>query len=245
MAINSSVSEGSVNSKDDVLEDDVDEVERGPSGPVHSGQKGRHPALPILIIATVLVLALVVAAVVITSGLSKSSPKVTPTTLKPSPGVFVDRQAGFSLSYPPAWTLESSTDPNVPLLLSIARQGLDALLLRVTPLAKSIDTSSVANIKAFTDAVISGTKVTVLQQQPITVHGLAGYYYFYTLPKDPASGVTLVHSHFFLFPPNYMVSMTFQSLDKDFATLAKTFDQVVSSFRATAATAPATTTTAP
>ena len=88
-------------------------------------------------------------------------------------------------------------------------------------------------MKAFTDSVISGTNVTVLQQQSINIQGIAGYYYFYTLPKDPTTGVTLVHSHYFIFPPTHMVSLTFQTTDHDFAQLAPTFDQVVASLHLT------------
>jgi hypothetical protein len=188
-----------------------------------------------MVVITVAVVAVV--AVLISSGSSKpqAKPKSTSTT-QAIPGSFTtfnDQAAGFSLSYPPTWTTVKSTDPAVPLQLTFGAEGLDVLLVRVVPLQTSVDTSSVDNMKAFTDSVISGSNVTVLKQEGFTVGNVAGYYYFYTLPKDPNTGVTLVHSHFFVFPPHQMVSLTFQTLDRDFANLANTFDQVVSSLRVT------------
>jgi hypothetical protein len=78
----------------------------------------------------------------------------------------------------------------------------------------------------------------VLKQQAVTVNGLPGYYYFYSLPTDVATGTTLVHSHFFVFPPHEIVSLTFQSIDHDFSGLAHGFDQVIGTFQALPATTP-------
>jgi hypothetical protein len=144
----------------------------------------------------------------------------------------VDQTAHFHLTYPPSWTVVKSADKDVPLQLNFGAGGLDTLLVRVVPLVTSVDTSNEANIKAFTDAVISGTNITLLKQEAIKVNQVPGYYYLYTLPKDPVTGVTLVHSHFFVFPPQEMVSLTFQTVNADFAGLAPTFDKVVSSLQA-------------
>jgi hypothetical protein len=110
--------------------------------------------------------------------------------------------------------------------------------VRVTPLTSAIDTTNVANIKAVTDAILSGTPINVFEQKSVTVNKIPGYYYLYTLPKDPASGVTLIHSHFFFFPqPQQMVSLVFQAVDlAGFNRLAPTFDQVIASIQATPTT---------
>ena len=237
MPVNGSVSEDSVDRTEEPAEDDLDDDVRTSSSPVEARGIRRRRRVPIAVMVVITVAVVAVAAVLISSGSSKpqAKPKSTTTTqpINASFTTFNDQAAGFSLSYPPSWTMVKSTDPAVPLLLNIGAEGLDTLLVRVVSLQTSVDTSSVDNMKAFTDSVISGSNVTVLKQEGFTVGNVAGYYYFYTLPKDPTTGVTLVHSHFFVFPPHQMVSLTFQTLDRDFANLADTFDQVVSSLRVT------------
>ena len=237
MPVNGSVSEDSVDRTDEQAGDDLDDAERTPSRPAVGRSIRRRRRLPIAVIVVVTVAVAAIAAVLISSGPSKpqAKPKSTTTTqpINASFTTFNDQAAGFSLSYPPSWTTIKSTDPDVPLQLIIGAEGLDTLLVRVVALQTSVDTSSVDNMKAFTDSIISGTNVTVLQQEGFTIGNVNGYYYFYSLPKDPTTGVTLVHSHFFVFPPHQMVSLTFQTVDHDFANLANTFDQVVSSLRVT------------
>jgi hypothetical protein len=229
MAVNGSVSEEGVDQSEVSAKDDVDEAElRAPRSPI-SLSTGRRRRLPIVLIGVTAVVAVAVVAVLVTSSSSGSK---SPTTAPPQPTftTFQDKTAGFKLTYPSTWQSGRPNDPNVPLLLNFGASGLDTLLVRVVPIeAAQVDTASAADIKAFTDAVISGTNVNVLKQQAITVNKLPGYYYFYTLPKDPATGVTLVHSHFFVFPPHEMVALTFQTVDADFQQFAASFDQVVSS----------------
>jgi len=235
MAVNGSVSKGSVNGAEDLPEDDVDDVddvEVHPKSRVVSPPKKRSRRLPIVALGVVVLAAVAVAAVLLSS--SPSKPKASPPkNPNPSPGFlpFVDQKANLRLSYPPSWTVVKSADADVPLQLNFGAAGLDTLLVRVVPLTTSVDTSNEANIKAFTDAVLSGTNITVLKQEAIKVNQVPGYYYLYTLPKDPATGITLVHSHFFVFPPHEMVSLTFQTVNADFAGLAPTFDKVVSSLQ--------------
>jgi hypothetical protein len=226
MAVNGSVSKDDVDSAEIPEDDDVDEGDRASPKRAGRGAKQTRSRLPIILIGGVVVAAIAVTAVLVTSGSSSNS---TPKA-KSGFTAFVDQKAGFGLTYPAAWTATPANDANVPLLLNVGADGLDTVLVRVLPLQTSVDTSNEASIKSVTDAIISGTKVSVLQQQAIKVNGLAGYYYFYSLPKDPTSGTTLVHSHFFVFPPHEMVSLTFQTLDHDFSALAHSFDQVVTSF---------------
>jgi hypothetical protein len=224
MAVNGSASKDDVAEAEIPEDDELDEVDRRPPHREISARKATSRRIPILLIGGALVAAIAVVAVLLSS---TSSKKKSPPPFM----TFVDRQAGFSLSYPSSWSVSRANDANVPLLLNIGASGLDTLLVRVFPLQITVNTANEADIKAVTDAVISGTKVNVLHQEPISVNGLPGYYYFYTLPADPATKTVVVHSHFFVFPPHQMVSLTFQTLEQDFSGLAHSFDQVMLSFR--------------
>jgi len=245
MAVNGSVSEDGVEEEEVSAEDDVDEApRRAQSREASPPKRGRRKG-PLIAIGAAVLAAVAILAVVLSSGGSKAKSKTPSTTATPPVAGFTafrDPVAGFTLAYPTAWHVEKSNDSNVPLLLTMGRNPLDTLLVRVIDIPADVDVSNVDNIRAFTDAVISGTKITVLKQQSLTVNGVPAYYYFYTLPPDPSTGTTLVHSHFFVFPPHEMVSLTFQTLNSDFSGFASTFDQVVSSLRAipTASTATST-----
>jgi hypothetical protein len=232
MAVNGSVSEGSVNGAEDSADEEGDDVEHHPKSRVVTPSNKTSRRLPMLAIGVVVLAAVVVGAILLSSGPSSSSKaKTTPTT---TPGfvAFVDQAAHFHLSYPASWTVVKSSDKEVPLQLNFGAGGLDTLLVRAVPMVATVNTANEADIKAFTDSILSGTNITLLKQEAIKVNQLPGYYYLYTLPKDPVTGVTLVHSHFFVFPPQEMVSLTFQTVSADFAGQATTFDKVVSSLQA-------------
>ncbi len=232
MVVNGSVSEDGVDATEDQGNDDSDATERQPATRYNSPAKATRGRLPIIVIGGVVVVIVAVVAVVLSTS---SSPKKGATTT-PGFATFVDQKAGFSMVYPSAWAVAPATDPDVPLLLNIGEDGLNTVLVRVTALQGTVNTSNETDIKSVTDAIISGTKVNVLQQQAIKVDGLLGYYYFYSLPVEPTSGTTLVHSHFFIFPQHEMVSIIFQTVDHDFSGLAHSFDQVIASFRPTTPT---------
>ncbi len=245
MVVNGSASSGGVDRAEVSAEDDVDDADRTSTARPASPPNGGRRRISLIAVGAVIVAAVAVTAALVSSGGGGGSKKATSTTTVPVKAgftAFSDAAAGFSLTYPSSWTPSKSSDPNVPLLATIGDDNLNTFLVRVVPIPSTVDTSNVANIKAVTDAVLSGTRITVLKQQSLTVNGLPAYYYFYTLPTDVGSGTTLVHSHFFLFPPHQMVSLLFQTLDKDFSGLAATFDKVVGSLRATPATGSATTT---
>jgi hypothetical protein len=235
MVVNGSVSSDGVDRAEVSAEDDVDDADRTAKTRPASPPKGGRRRIPLIAVGVVIVAAVAVIAVLVSSGGSGGSNKATSTTTVPVKAgftAFSDAAAGFSLTYPASWTPVTSNDPNVPLLATIGTDNLNTFLVRVVPIPSTVDTSNVDNIKAVTDAVLSGTRITVLKQQSLTVNGLPAYYYFYTLPTEVGSGTTLVHSHFFLFPPHQMVSLLFQTQDKDFPGLAATFDKVVGSLRA-------------
>jgi hypothetical protein len=234
MVVNGSAGKDDLEDVENSNDDDAAGSDRHPPKRSISATAPGRRRLPIAVAGVVVAAAIALIAVVVTTGSSgKKSPRASSSTTVPSASSFtpfLDRQANFSLTYPSAWTVAADSDAAVPLHLVIGQSGLDALLVRVVALQQSVDTSNEANIKAYTDAVISGTNVNVLQQKAVTINGLVGYYYFYSLPHDPTINATLVHSHFFLFPPHEMVSLTFQATSDDFTGLAHTFDQVIGSF---------------
>ena len=254
MAVNGSSGKEHVEGKEIPDDDDLDDVDRPPTKTSNSGSNGGRRRLPLVLIGLVIIAAVALIIVLLSNKSTKSAAPPTatqttdangcttpPATNSPAPPTggpftnFEDQQAKFSLSYPAAWKEVKSTDPNVPLLVHVRSDTLDTVLVRVLPTQATVDTTNEASIKSFTDAVISGTKVNVLKQQAITINGLLGYYYFYALPANPCyPNITLVHSHFFLFPPHEMLDVVFQATDTDFAPLASSFDQVINSVRAIA-----------
>jgi hypothetical protein len=236
MAVNGSVSEDGVQQEEDSAEEDDDNTARRPQSREASPPKGGRHRAPLIAIGVAVVAVVGITAVLVNSGGGNGKPKTPSTTVAPRAAGFTsfnDPLAGFSLNYPNSWTANKSNDNNVPLLLTIGGNPLDTLLVRVVGIPATVDVTNVDNIKAFTDAVVSGTGVKVLKQQSITVAGAPAYYYFYSLPADQTTGTVLVHSHFFVFPPHEMVSLTFQTIDSHFHDLAPVFDQVIASLRTT------------
>lgn len=222
MPVNGSVGDGGVDRTHDPVEDDVDDTDRSPPTRSNAVPKRRRRRRAMVATGIVAAGAVAVAAILLTSGSSKPKTNVTFTT-------FVDQKDGFTLSYPRSWTLNTSTDPTIVLKLSFGGGGLDVLQVRVVAIETLVDTSNVANIKSISDAELSGEPITLLQQGSTIVDRVPTYYYLYTLP--PSEGVTLVHSHFFIFPPHQLVQILFQTVNQDFSPQANTFDQVIKSFK--------------
>lgn len=135
----------------------------------------------------------------------------------------------FSLSYPRTWTGIQPSDTSVALLM-VGADGA-SMLVRLVPLAKRIDPKRLVDVKAVTDAIVEAPGVRVLQQRPVEVAGLSGYYYLYTF-RDASTGEEGVHSHFFLFDGATLHTLVFQVLPSSaFAGSAEDFDRVVESYR--------------
>ena len=152
------------------------------------------------------------------------------TVLPPSLVEFRSPPAGFSLAYPTDWTHLQSTDPQVPL---IATRGPHSFLVRVLDLPNQIGPQELAAARALTDGIVLSDKSVKLLAQPqqMSLAGLPGYFYFYTF-TDPATGLTGVHSHFFLFKGKTMIALVFQAIPAEqFKDGATTFDQITGSFR--------------
>ena len=143
---------------------------------------------------------------------------------------FNDPVTGTKLAFPKAWTRLPTANSEADIRLALSAGGSDLVLLRVIPLEGAVTAANMGDVKAVTDALVSGQKVNVLQQQQVEVNGLPGYYYLYTY-TDAQTGQQGVHAHYFLFQGKKMNSIVFQAQPStDFQRLAPTFDQVANSF---------------
>lgn len=226
-----------------------DKVER----PADSRVTGRSPNPPrrhgkrwLLPVAAVIVVLVVIAAFAV--GSDSSKPKGTQSVV-PAPPTYVTFRdvgtagTGLSISYPSTWTKDLPPDSITRLLLRF-NGPFDSLKIKSQPVEGVIDTSNIADIKAFTDAAISGPTIKVLENRPLNVNGQIGYYYLYYF-TDPGSGQTLAHAHYFLFRGHDMNILVFQATISDFQALATTFDRVVQTFQGGPGTSPPASTNAP
>lgn len=150
---------------------------------------------------------------------------------------FRDDQAGFALSYPKAWVRPTAPNPQIVLVAAEhdpAKNQGGSILVRVTPLDTPVGKAQLLEARKATDAIVASSDGVALKAEPVQTEqaGLPGVYYLYTF-RDPVSGRTGVHSHFFLFKDQTMISLVFQALpQEDFSRLAPLFDRVAGSLRA-------------
>jgi len=149
---------------------------------------------------------------------------------------FRDDQAGFALSYPKAWVRATAPNPQIVLVAAEqdpAKNQGGSILARVTPLDAPVTKAQLGEARKATDAIVSSSEGVALKAEPTETEqgGLPGLYYLYTF-RDPVSGATGVHSHYFLFKDKAMISLVFQALPEgDFGRLAPMFDRVANSLR--------------
>ena len=149
---------------------------------------------------------------------------------------FRDDQAGFALSYPMAWVRATAPNPQIVLVAAEqdpAKNQGGSILVRVTPLDAPVARPQLGDARKVTDAIVASSDGVTLKAEPTETEqgGLPGLYYLYTF-RDPVSGATGVHSHFFLFKDKAMISLVFQALPQgDFGRLAPLFDRVATSLR--------------
>jgi hypothetical protein len=148
---------------------------------------------------------------------------------------FRDEKAGWAISYPKTWNRLEADNSDVALVASEkpAEQNTGgSILARVLTLGAPVNDDNLAAAKEVTDRIVTGDGIQHITQ-PTAVHqaGLPGYFYFYSF-KDSASGQEGVHSHYFLFKGQTMISFGFQALPKDdFRRLAGLYDEVIASFK--------------
>jgi hypothetical protein len=162
----------------------------------------------------------------------------TPAPAQPEELVeFRNEQAGFALSYPSAWIRATAPNPQIVLVAAEqepAKNRGGSILVRVTPLDAPVTKAQLSEARKATDAIVASSEGVALRAEPAETEqgGLPGLYYLYSF-RDPISGLTGVHSHFFLFKDKAMISLVFQALPlDDFGRLARLFDRVAGSIRA-------------
>lgn len=164
-----------------------------------------------------------------------TAPESTTSVSSAPPADFVEFRdgAGFVVSYPGDWQRVESPDPQVRLLAT--PNDRDSFQLRVVQLEAPIGEADLAGVKAFTDQVVTSGAGVQLVTGPsqIEVGGLPGWFYLYRF-ADHAGGESGIHSHYFLFHEDRMITFVFQALPEgSFDALAPVFDQIVSTFRLT------------
>ncbi|MGH9184394.1 MAG: hypothetical protein ACRD0U_01025 [Acidimicrobiales bacterium] len=147
---------------------------------------------------------------------------------QPALVTFEDPEGGFTIQYPETWTKRGERDGDIRLLLSAGGQN-SAWVRSFPPFEVAVTPDNLADLMAFTDAIIITPDVTVLNQQAITLHGMPAFYYLYTF-RDQNTGMEGVHAHYFVFQGRRAVALVFQAIPtEDFSRLAGDFDRVAES----------------
>lgn len=166
---------------------------------------------------------------------SKASKAPTTTTTLPADFVEFKDEAGFSLWYPGGWKRYESDDPQVRLL--VAPNDRDSFQVRVVQLSDPVTKEGLLEVKKLTDQVVTAGEGVepVGEPQQIDIAGVPGWYYLYRF-TDTASGEQGIHSHYFLFRGDTLITFVFQALPESaFSAHAPVFDQIVSTFKVTKA----------
>lgn len=149
---------------------------------------------------------------------------------------FRDEEAGFSMKYPEDWRLRETDDPQVPFV--VTPNDRDSVMVRITPLeldeleGEEITEEDVRALHGHTEEIVrSGEGVEVLTgPRVVQIADTAGTYYLYTF-EDEASGQLGVHAHYFIFEPDRMITLVFQTIPPErFTELADVFDVMAESF---------------
>lgn len=149
---------------------------------------------------------------------------------------FQAKEAGFAISYPKAWTAYESSDKEI-LLVAAERPPAEnrggSVLVRAVSIGAKITQADLATAKTLTDSIVTANKdveITIPATE-INQGGLPGLAYVYTF-TDPTSGGKGVHSHYFLFKDQMMISFVFQAIPvEEFNRLNTLFDRLAQTFR--------------
>ncbi|MGQ0844694.1 MAG: hypothetical protein ACT4QF_11210 [Sporichthyaceae bacterium] len=149
-----------------------------------------------------------------------------PAAATPPLASYRDPVAGFAIDHPVGWRAEPIGGG---VLFRLG--GRDAVSVKRTTLARPVNGTNVADMRAVTDAVLTAPEagLNVVAAKPTTLGGLPGMHYLYTFS---AKGLRGAHTHWFAFSGTTMYTVVFQALpDTRLAALAPTFDAVAASFR--------------
>ena len=198
-----------------------------------------------VLLRSVLALALLGAGVVAGQMLAAEpgAPAATPSAQRgttaptPDPGVtaltdFRAAEAGLALSYPAAWQRLDGADPEV--VLAAAGDDGGSLQVRVIDLGEDVAPEELPAFRQLTRDIVTSTDGVALLDEPrrTELAGVPGYFYFYAF-EDTTADRRGVHSHYFLFHGDTLITLVFQALPATrFDDLAPLFDRVASSFEA-------------
>lgn len=145
----------------------------------------------------------------------------------------VDKKAGYQVMYPDTWTevtdaagIVGGSDGHV-----VRISDKNAFSIRTFPLQQAVSPTSLSDMRAVTDAILSNpdAKLTVLDVRQVKVNGLPAVYYLYYFPDGDQRGV---HAHYFVFDGKKMHALVFQVVpDGAFDDYAAQFDRVLASFK--------------
>jgi hypothetical protein len=149
---------------------------------------------------------------------------------------FRDEEAGFAMKHPEGWQRRDASDSQVRLV--VTPNDRDSVMVRVTPLnldqieGEEITEEDVRKLHGQTEKIVrSSEDVKVLAgPEVVKIADTVGTYYLYTF-EDQASGERGVHAHYFVFEPDRMITLVFQTIPpKRFTELADVFDVMAESF---------------
>lgn len=165
----------------------------------------------------------------------EAGPSPSPSASATAEPAFVeyrDPAGRFTLQHPETWQPVEAPSPDIALIL-VGPDGGSMLVRVLPPLPQAIDPTNIADVKAVTDVIVRGPSVQqIVQEQPINLSGVQGYYYLYTFLDQEQEGV---HSHFFLFQGTTVHTLVFQALPSEsFSGLAGIFDRIALSYKLTA-----------
>lgn len=170
---------------------------------------------------------------------TSGSTSTSALTVPPADAELTEFQAektGFALSYPKAWTTYTTADAQILLVASErppAENRGGSVLVRAVSIGAKVTKANLEEAKQITDGIVTANKdveITIPATES-DLGGLPGWAYVYTF-TDSASGQKGVHSHYFLFKDDLMLSFVFQAVPvDDFTRLSALFDRLAQTFR--------------
>lgn len=203
-----------------------------PAAAVRPGRRTGARAWALAIVAVVLLASIIVLTGTFPRAGSRprSTTEAPSTTKAPTSTTYRDPGRRFRISYPSGWRRGADKDGGIVLQAG----GQNAVGVREFTLASTVDTRSLHDMRAVTDAILASPRahLTVLASQVVHVGKLTGLYYLYSYPSGDQQGV---HAHYFLFSGKRMFTIVCQAVPASgFQTMATTFDAVAQSFVAPA-----------
>lgn len=154
-----------------------------------------------------------------------------PSTTDPALVEFRDEKTGVSISHPRKWERLDTPDPGI-VLIAVGSNERDSVQVRTTDLGFKVGPEELEDMRGYTENAVRGGEDVEILTGPSRVElgGLPGYAYVYTFAASESERG--VHSHYFLFDGDTMITIILQVVPQDrFGDLAPVFDAIADSFR--------------